>query len=157
MTAIARKLAILAQLGWRERLLTVEAMAQLIAARTSVSIFRSRSWRDTLLNQHTPHSRPVSDGTATATIARSIERAARNLPGKTLCLPKALTGRAMLNRRNIPNEIGVGVRIDTSGKHDFHAWVMVDGRFVTGAHDAGEYRQLTSAHSHSLINPSRTP
>lgn len=68
-------------------------------------------------------------------IAASVEVARKWLPGRYLCLPSAYTVHLLLHRHGYPSEVHVGVRRDSRGKVEAHAWVTCQGETVMGAVD----------------------
>lgn len=65
-------------------------------------------------------------------ISRSVPRAAQIVPWRSDCLVQAEAARALLFRQNIRADIRLGAR-KTAGKQlDAHAWLICDGKVVTG-------------------------
>ncbi|NGM11569.1 lasso peptide biosynthesis B2 protein [Verrucosispora sp. WMMA2044] len=63
-------------------------------------------------------------------VARVVDRVGNLLPWHPVCLPRAMTTRAMLRRRAIPCELHLGVT--STAPLAAHAWVTVGGRVVQG-------------------------
>nr|WP_240955843.1 lasso peptide biosynthesis B2 protein [Micromonospora sp. HNM0581] len=63
-------------------------------------------------------------------VARVVDRVGNLLPWHPVCLPRAMTTRAMLRRREIPCELHLGVT--STAPLAAHAWVTVGGRVVQG-------------------------
>jgi hypothetical protein len=104
----------------------------------------------------------LSDGRAAATIpaadpaleaearriGRAVERAARHLPWRTLCLPQAIAAKAMLAHRGIPATVHFGMAL-REGSAEFpswsghrmlaHAWLTAGRANVVGASGAGRF------------------
>lgn len=79
-------------------------------------------------------------------ISRNILQMAHWVPFDAVCLPQAMTGRWMLNRRGIASEIFLGARKGTGKKPvDLHAWLMVDDRCVTGESERSEFNAFKNA------------
>jgi hypothetical protein len=80
-------------------------------------------------------------------VALAISAVARNLPGSTTCLAKALATQTMLRRRGIVSELRIGVRNGSDERRllDAHAWVECGELVVMGAlDDLSDYRVLAA-------------
>ena len=90
-----------------------------------------------LLGQPAPPSPPPDSPGAHQTrgeqVGRAVERVARVLPWRPVCLPQAIATRAMLKRRRIPCEGHLGV-VGTA-PFDAHAWITVGDVVVQGGSD----------------------
>ena len=80
--------------------------------------------------------RPVSDSDDArfdvATVCRAVERTARYLPGRYLCLPQALVGYAICSRYGSRPALRVGVNRTASETLHAHAWLEYNGAVVLG-------------------------
>ena len=78
---------------------------------------------------------PVSSSTPPALLERrvsnAIERAARIVPWRCVCLPQAMAGKLMLALRGYPSTVRLGVSRAT-GVLQAHAWLEAGGTIVTG-------------------------
>lgn len=123
--------------GWRARLLTVEALVLLAAARLLVAGVRFRRWRGLLGH---PGQRALLHDVMVCRLdrylARVVERASTYLPFETKCLPRAMALHWMLARRARPAELVLAV-LAGSGRggalDDLHAWVELDEQVLIGA------------------------
>lgn len=61
----------------------------------------------------------------------AVDVASRTVPVETTCLPRALTGGALLARYGYASTLRIGVRRE-GGEFAAHAWVERDGRVVLG-------------------------
>jgi hypothetical protein len=84
--------------------------------------------------------RPASEGDAHAPadasqdvrlVGRAVERVARMLPWRPVCLPQAIATKAMLRRRGVACDTHLGVI--EADPVTAHAWVSVGGTVVQGA------------------------
>ena len=111
------------------RLITLEAVLFLLAARMLIAGVRFGRWRRLL-------GRPVNpDGPAFGVpaqpmdryLARATDRAADRLPLDLKCLPRAMALQWMLHRRERPGELVIAaIPPDRrTGSDDFHAWVEI--------------------------------
>jgi hypothetical protein len=126
---------------WSERALAVEAIVMLAAARIFVLTARERELVSRIGGKAAAAaagpeeagipagSRKESQG---ARIGAMLERAARYTWWRSMCLEKALAGRWMLRRRGIPSTMYVGMA-KRGGAFIAHAWLVGEGRTVTGA------------------------
>jgi hypothetical protein len=76
-------------------------------------------------------------------LAWATRQAARVVPGAT-CLTQALTLQFLLAQQGETGIIRVGVKQETSGAIDAHAWVLHEDRVLLGGSDRNlsEYRQI---------------
>lgn len=66
-------------------------------------------------------------------VRSSIYRAATVLPWKSVCLDRALAAAIMLNKRNIPNALCLGIKKDlVKGKLEAHAWIECGSEILLG-------------------------
>ena len=73
-------------------------------------------------------------------VKRAIQRAGSISPWKNRCLVSSLVGRSMLNRRNIPSQLSLGVSKDAGGRTVAHAWLISGTVDVTGKQ--GDFQEL---------------
>lgn len=75
-----------------------------------------------------------------ADIGRLVERVARWLPFKTLCLQQAIAVRRMLDRRGVPAVVYLGLAKEArGGQREAHAWVKTGPRVVSGDVDLARF------------------
>lgn len=73
-------------------------------------------------------------------IARSVIAVSRRVPWESKCLVQASAARIMLNRRNIPNELFLGVpKSGLKSDKPPHAWLVVDGQVLLGGGNLDDY------------------
>lgn len=125
-----------------DKIATFEAIAMVLYAKFLVASVPPRKWRNRF-------GAVASQGTAEdadlATVRRvrlAILRALNNVPGSPNCLPQALTGRWMLERRGIASNLFIGTQRDAAGKMQFHAWLKVGEEWVTGICEEADYTLL---------------
>lgn len=89
-------------------------------------------------------SLPSDDARRTArTLARSVERACRWLPGTSRCLPKAVTLQWLMRWHRIPATTVIAFKIaDRSGADAYHAWVELEGEMLIGQCDRNVYQPI---------------
>ena len=129
---------------WLEAGTTAEALVVLFTARICVAFCFSRVAAWTL--QTRSAGAPAPHRHLEARIGRSILRAARLLPGSSLCLPQAMAAKWMLERRGFPSTIHLGVGFRPAhepGAHlHAHAWLEAGGSAITGADGIGAVTRL---------------
>ncbi|MBY4892149.1 lasso peptide biosynthesis B2 protein [Rhodobacteraceae bacterium N5(2021)] len=144
---LVHKFAAFVTMPKRERALLIEAAAALVRAQVRIKIRPfpaiaaglGREVRDVGL-----HGQP-DRLEETREIASSVRRAARVLPTKAMCLPRAMALKTMLDRRAIASVCVVGVRDSREAVGvDAHAWVEVAGEIVIGGDRSRQYIVLTS-------------
>ena len=141
MTMIA-KLRTAISLSPHEMAATVEAMAEILRAQMAVRSAPPRSWLAA-----NPATAPLLKGQAQeiALVTKAVERAARNFPRQIKCLPLALAARSMLARRRVDAVLSIGMqRSSDADDAEFHAWLKVGQRFITGDCDESRYVLLDS-------------
>ena len=122
--------------------MALEAAAWLTLARVLVHHVPMRYWRGSL---HTAASGQASAGRCALgrTLGRMVAGVARRLPFEAPCLPRALATQWMLRRRGVASRLVFGVRRAAPGEPaDYHAWLTVDGRFVSGGRNAPAFTPL---------------
>lgn len=119
----------------------LEAVTLLIAARLLVARVPLARWRRSL-GAHAPIVAPTPGtwlpGNLTARrLAWAVDRAASSLPGRTLCLPRAMALQWMLRRRGLGGTLVIGVHPQRrrGGLDDLHAWVARNGEILIGSID----------------------
>jgi hypothetical protein len=120
-----------------ERRLFAITWGVLLAIRIALKVvsFR-RLYRFSLwLGEHGPRvTKDRQDEQFDALVALSIERACVRMPGKIMCLPRALTGVVMLALLGRPADLCIGV-VPQPSERDFeaHAWVARSGKVLVGS------------------------
>jgi hypothetical protein len=126
-----QRLERLGMLTAAERFLLVEAVCFLSVARVAIAIFPFRilvRWFGHVPNDSPPEA-PLS---GCGEIGRAVERAARNLPWRAMCLPQAIAAKLMLSRRGYRSIVHFGVGRDPAGKLIAHVWVCCGDAIVVG-------------------------
>ncbi len=127
------------------RLQKAEALAWLTAASVAIHVLPAGSWihpTAPLPSEADPALRRLNLSKALA-ICRTVEQAARLHPYHPACLPQALAGKWMLQRRGVRTVLRVGVRRD-GDKLLAHAWIEYDTHPLGEAGRLGGYSQLDS-------------
>ncbi len=127
-------------LSWRRRSLLLEAAFWLVVARLAVALVRFPLLARHIGRLHAPadlRANSSKDRTVAREISWAIDRSARLLPVRLVCLPRALAAWQMLHVRGISSRFHCGA---TRGREAAilitHAWVDVSGVEVTGYPEA---------------------
>ncbi|MBX7495295.1 lasso peptide biosynthesis B2 protein [Qipengyuania sp. 6B39] len=139
------KLATFLALDREDRWATLEALYSLALSQALVRSVPPRRWR----SRFGPVARGETGGTIShrqlepvRRVRLAIARASRNLPTDPNCLPQALAGRRMLERRGIESSLYLGFQRGPDGAPHFHAWLKVGTEWVTGLCDETRYSLL---------------
>lgn len=139
------KLATFLALDSTDRWATLEALSELAIAQALVRSVPPGRWR----TRFGPVARGEPSGEIlpellepVRRIRLAITRASRNLPTDPNCLPQALAGRRMLERRGIASSLYLGFQRDAEGRPHFHAWLKVGPEWVSGLCDEDRYTLL---------------
>ena len=123
--------------AFRKRI-AVEAVCELIRARI-LTLRRAAVYTNALGNlaeAGLPETSPQQREDQAAEIGALIASAANVLPFRAKCLQQAIAVRRMLDRRQIPATVHLGVARSHVDRADAdraaHAWVLVGSRVVSG-------------------------
>lgn len=124
------------RLSWRRCSLLLEAAFWLVMAKFALLLVRFPLIARYLGRLHAPMDRwdnSSKDRMVAREISWAIDRSARLLPVRLVCLPRALTAWQMLHVRGISSRIHCGASRDPEGTTLItHVWVDVGGVEVTG-------------------------
>lgn len=70
-------------------------------------------------------------------IRTTVEAVCRHTPWESKCLVRALVAKKMLNRRGYGCTLYMGVKLNSHGKMEAHAWLRQGDIFVTGGKGIG--------------------
>jgi hypothetical protein len=128
MAAIARFLA----LRPRERRRTVEAAFWLLLVRLALGVLPFRRALGLLRIAPGEAAGGRIDTSEAAEIGRAVERAARHVPFRAVCLQQALAALMMMRRRGLAGTARFGLARDEQGELKAHAWSHCGELPVTG-------------------------
>ncbi len=114
-----------------ERLLALEALGALTLTSFALRCL-PRPWLGMWVEGAMDEPR-LPDGDPTTSVRRvsqGVQRVSARLTSAS-CLAQALAGRLMLERRGIPSQIEIGVKL-SEGRLTAHAWLLVGGKTVLG-------------------------
>ena len=72
----------------------------------------------------------------------AITQAARCLPGKTVCFPRALVAQTLLRRRGVETDLYYGASFLPGEGLKTHVWLQNGDRGIVGHQEAGEFHVL---------------
>lgn len=128
------------RLSWRQRFLLIEAAFWLVMARFALVLVWFPLIARHIGRLHAPddlRAGSSNDRTVAREISWAINRAARLLPVRLVCLPQALAAWQMLHVRGIWSRVHCGASHAPEGATLVtHAWVDVCGVEVTGYPEA---------------------
>lgn len=121
---------------WRERLLLLEAVLYLGAARAALLTipfkYISRSLGQQLpADTVAPRGAPVS--TAARQIGWAVKTMGRRTPWDSACLAQSIAGKLMLRKRGLASLLFLGMKKDEAGKLTAHAWLQAGNEILIGA------------------------
>lgn len=83
----------------------------------------------------------TADPVVAARISYVLPRLSSRLPWRSDCLIQAIAGQNWLAAQGLASEIRIGVRRDKSEEFGAHAWLVHDGRIISGG-DISSYELL---------------
>jgi len=135
--SLKRKAETWQSLSKSDRALLIEALFLLPVVATSlktVGLRRTQSW----LAGNPLATTPQSTEQMRANVRRAaqmVAAACRQLPIRSRCLPRTIVLWSLLRRRGIEADVRIGVRCDTQGKFQAHAWLEWNGEVINGGGD----------------------
>lgn len=124
-----------------DRALALEAALSLAAASLLLALLPFRHAVRGRLNG--PAEMPESDPDLLRQVGSTVEKVARHLPWRPLCLPQALAARAMLHRRGVVCTLHFGIRMEAPDRAlRAHAWVTAGPVGVVGVPAGGIFTEL---------------
>lgn len=119
----------------QQLLLYGEAFFTVIGGSIAVKLFPQKRIKQVYGTYNHETSTELSEELAKITddIRDAIYAAQLYLPWEVTCVMQAMSGKWMLNRRNIPSTVYEGFRTKPEKKFDGHAWLRAGKRIVTGA------------------------
>ncbi len=130
------------RLSYAEAILIPEALIQLFIYRLRVSFRPSSEWM--------PKSSAGSSKLLTGDkrekvrlVAAVINGLADRTPWASTCLVKALAAAYMLNKREIPQKLHIGVARTPSKDFKAHAWLSVDGKIIVGGGNLEDFHEIS--------------
>ena len=129
----------------RGLLISAACLLPIIAASLkTIGLQRTQSW---LAGNALAPMRPVTEQTRenVRRTAQIVAAAYRLHPMPSSCLPRAVALWSLLQRRGIGTDVRIGVRYNTTGDFESHAWLELNGEVLNDAWDvATQYLPLNS-------------
>lgn len=107
-----------------------EAVAALLMASLAIEVLPFR-WLTRTIASPRRAGPALESGRTVAGVTKAVERAARRLPLRIVCLHKGLATHWMLRRRGIASRIHYGIS-PANALLKAHVWVDVDGAIIMG-------------------------
>ena len=131
-----------------ERMLLLEAFLLLGLARLGVIILPFR-WLAKSLGKHMKEDQtPLlpADLKLSRLVGAAVRSAANYTPWGSVCLPQAVAAKWMLQRRNIPGTVYLGVMKDKTKPEKLaaHAWLRCGNIILTGAKGHRQYTVVST-------------
>ena len=123
------------QCPWGTRWLLVQAVSWLGFARLAVVTLPLR-WIAPFLGHYMRESPAIDRPEWQTTVRRvswAVSMMSRYTPWKSNCLAQAIAAKCMLQRRQVPSTLYLGIARNTSEELDAHAWLRSGKVVVTGA------------------------
>ncbi len=136
-TSLKRKAESWNSLSKSDRGLLISALFLLPIVATSlktVGLQRTQSW---LARNALVPMRPATEQTR-ADVRRAVHMVAaacRRHPVRSSCLPRTIVLWSLLRRRGIGADVRIGVRYNTQGQFEAHAWLEWNGEVLNDAAD----------------------
>ena len=128
MARLARFLA----LRRSERRRTVEAALWLLLVRLVLGVLPFRSALRLLRIKPGEAAEGPVDASEAREVGRAVERAARHVPFRAVCLQQAFAALLMMRRRGLAASVRLGLARDERGELKAHAWSHCGELPVTG-------------------------
>jgi len=129
--------------GWREVVLVAEAGAALALAAAVLHLLPFRR-AIRFASGGSPGSGAGLEPDMLRRIERSVERAARRVPWRTVCLQKGLALQWMLRRRGVDARLHYGIGKDDAGALCAHVWVSAGETLLTGGEQVPQVRMVAT-------------
>jgi len=141
---MATSLSRYAKANRKERLLFWEAYRLSLLSRITIWFLPVKRY-STWLGRHNAES-PVDEinciSTKAYSIAHAVRRSSRFALWPTKCLVEAMTTKKMLDKRNIPSTIYLGVGKDAKKQLIAHAWIRCGNTIIVGRKGMGRFKPV---------------
>jgi hypothetical protein len=158
MSSLPVRLAKFVRFPWRDKLLFFEAWLRLGWARFSILTVPFpklvTSWGAPL---HETFREEPRDRALVGRVKWAISTASRYTPWKSNCLPQAMSGKRMLQKRGLRSTLYLGLLRERSGNVAAHAWLRCGNVFVTGGRGVRFTVVGTFAEAEGYAPPSTLP
>lgn len=137
MSSLPAKLAKFIHFPWRDKQLLFEAWFRLGVARFSILTIPftklAAGWGTPMFEtfREEPNDRALAER-----VKWAVATAHRYTPWKSNCLPQAMTGKRMLQKRGLRSTFYLGLLRISTGEVVAHAWLRCGNVYVTGGSGA---------------------
>jgi len=146
------KLAILIRMPIRQKLLMLEAMILLLAARLAVVLVpfkrlaggfgKQQSNSEFKMQNSEFENQKLVDDEAVRRLGSMVQRVAKYVPWKAKCLEQAIAVKWMLAWRGLPATVFFGVKNSQEGDLKAHAWVRSGRVIATGGRNHRQFKVI---------------
>jgi hypothetical protein len=116
----------------RQQALVVEAALHLAAAKTILVFVPFERWRTQLESSDASKSEAFPPSWRVRELVWAVNGVSTPFGEALNCLPRALATRWMMQRRQWPNTLQLGVARSAEGKFEAHAWIEYRGAVIMG-------------------------
>lgn len=128
-----------AKLGWRRRVLVIEAIAALAVAATAIAF---APYRRAVKLGSRPLGQKRSADAGMEEVIWSVSAAAARVPWRSMCFERGLALQWMLRRRGHDARLVYGARMKGDSELDAHVWVKLGDQILIGGEEAESYGRL---------------
>ena len=132
-------------LGGKDKLLVLRAVAALASARTELARFSFQEVCARITADESPSNASVVEGEDAELLSRvsyAVSAAAKYVPFRSDCFPQCLAARTLLARHGLDSVIHLGVAREGAADLDAHAWLTCGDTVVTGGSNLDRYTEL---------------
>ena len=127
----------------RRRRLLIEAAISLLAARSALRHVPFQSLASWFTRSVTaPEVTDPARALLCEDVRWAITQAARCLPGKTVCFPRALVAQSLLRRRGVDTDLYYGASFLPGEGLKTHVWLQNGDRGIVGHQEADDFHVL---------------
>lgn len=127
----------------REIAVFIEAVGAMLLAALAIAILPFRLLTRTIAQPRGSEAAPAGRDRATHAVTRAIERAARRLPLRIVCLHKALAAHWMLRRRGIATHVHYGISPGGAALRA-HVWIDAGGKIILGEEESHGFARVVT-------------
>jgi len=138
-----RNIKRLYQLPFEDKFLLIEVIVILVFSKLFIKLIRFDRLSSWVGKMHTETSKIyISDHLNLIKVKSFIQKTAKRLPWDSVCYDKAIAAKLLLNRRNIPSTLYIGLAKSDEDSLEGHAWVRSGTLFVTGGTERKNYKPI---------------
>jgi hypothetical protein len=127
-----------------ERLLLVKVAFLVGLVRVGTWLLPFRVVRKVAARLGRPSAGRRSGDVPTERLAWAVDVTGKHIPGGGNCLVQALATQVLLDRRNRPAQLRIGVARGRLGQFEAHAWVESEGKIVIGGTEGADLSRFVT-------------